>query len=236
MVVLHTAIAIVIVAGCGSNASQPPTDAGPIGIDAGPYIPGGAFTPPTIRFRPGSTTAAFGPCELAGAPVAYGDRVLVDACVECQCTTWGLRCRKRASCPDDRCVFVDGQVVPRGATAVVEACFDCLCDDTGPACRRRTTAPCPTDGCQLGASVLAIGVQRFVSECHACTCDAQAGLVCTDLCHPSCYCDEANPQCAPVCDAVTCPVEIPDQDRIELACGAPVCDYGGLIGAPGCSL
>lgn len=219
--------------GSGGTVDAPPLDAA---LDGGSFVPATAFAPPTIRFRPGSTSAAFAPCELAGAPVGYGERVLVDDCVECQCTTWGLRCRRRASCPDDRCVFVDGQTAPRGGAAVVESCFDCACGDDGARCRRRTEAPCPSDGCRLGDAVLALGEQRFVSECHACTCDAEAGLTCADLCHPSCYCADDNPLCAPVCAGVACPVEIPDQDRVELACGAPVCDYGGLVGAPGCGL
>ncbi len=233
---MRRALAIVALAGCGGDSATTRLDAGAsdAAIDGGPYVPGGAFTPASIRFRPGSSTASFGPCELAGAPVDYGARVLVDACVECQCTTWGLRCRRRATCPDDRCVFSDGQVVARGETAVVDTCFECVCGDDGPACRRRTEAPCPSDGCRLGATELALGAQRFVSECHACTCDPLAGLVCADRCHPSCYCDAATLGCAAVCAGVACPVEIPDQDRVELPCGAPVCDYGGLIGAPAC--
>lgn len=240
-------IVIALVAGfgvgCGSSGGgAPAADASPSdtidagGPDAGTFVPGGAFTPATIRFRPGSTTA-FPPCELDGAPVEYGARVLVDECVECQCTSFGLRCRRRDTCPDDRCVFIDGQVVLRGGTAIVETCFDCTCDSTGPACRRRTDAPCPVDGCMLGATEIELGAERFVSECHACTCDVNAGLLCKDRCHPQCSCDDANdakPACAAVCEGVTCPIAIPNQDRVELACGSPVCDYGALVGAPGC--
>lgn len=235
---MRTALTIAVVAGCGGGPAHGPIDASATDAltDAGPFVAGGAFVPATIRFAPGSSAATFGPCELAGAPVAAGARVLVDACVECQCTTWGLRCRKRATCPDDRCVFVDGQVVARGDRAVVETCFDCTCGADGPACRRRTAAPCPTTGCKLGEMELPLGAERLVSECHACTCDPQLGLVCRDLCHPSCSCMDGLPGCAPVCAAVACPVEVPDQERVELACGAPVCDYGALIGAPACAL
>lgn len=236
MAVMRIVVAgIVVVAACGGG-TRPAGDAPPVEPDAA-FVTSGVFAPATIRFVGDSATAAFLPCELDGVPVDYGARVEVDDCVECQCTTYGLRCRRRATCPDARCVFVDGQVAqPGDAALVVESCFDCACDASGPACTRRTEAPCPTDGCKLGGTQIAIGQERLVSECHVCTCDATAGLLCRNLCHPECHCDAANPSCAAVCDALACPIVIPDQERIELACGSPVCDYGGLVGAPSCPM
>jgi hypothetical protein len=82
------------VAGCGTSgaradaADDATIDAAP---DARALVVGRAFVPPTIRFD----DAGFGPCDLDGTSVPYGGRVLVDNCVECQCTTYGLRCRKR---------------------------------------------------------------------------------------------------------------------------------------------
>jgi len=209
-------------------------DGGVDAPDAGPFVPAGAWAPATIALNAKGHIPGFGACMLAGTLVEYGERVIVDDCVECQCTTYGFRCRKRATCPDARCVFIDGQVLSPGAETVVATCFDCTCTDDGPACRRRTEAPCPTDGCKLGDREIPIGAQAFVSECHACTCDAAAGLLCENLCHPSCFCTEDSPACETVCNAVACPVNVPDQDRIELPCGIPVCDYGSLVGAPAC--
>lgn len=231
------ALVALVAAGCtqpGGAAIDAGIDAAAADTpDAGPFVPGGPFVPATIRFDRGG--GAFGPCELAGQPVAYGGRVLVDDCVECQCTTYGLRCRKRATCPDDRCVFVDGQVVARGGTAIVETCFDCQCGAEGAACRRRTAAPCPADGCLIDGDVIAIGAQRFVSECHACSCDLTAGLSCQNLCHPVCACNGAEPGCEVVCTEYVCPLVVPDQEWIELACGSLVCDYGGLIDSGACA-
>ena len=232
---------VTIIAACGGGGTGDPVADAPItpspdastAPDAGPFIAGGLYVPATIRPRGGSLVS-FGDCEHDGGEVPYGERVVVDECVECQCTTYGFRCRKRDTCPDDRCVFVDGQVVARGGTAIVETCFDCECGASGAACRRRTAAPCPVDGCRLGDEVLPLGEERLVSECHACQCDVNAGLLCENLCHPTCYCTDDTPGCAAVCDALPCPVEIPDQHRAELPCGSLVCDYGGLVGPPAC--
>ena len=226
-------VAALAVAACGTSgaavdaADDPTVDAAP---DASALVVGSAFVPPTIRFD----TAGFGPCELDGAPVAYGARVLVDDCVECQCTTYGLRCRKRATCSDDRCVFVDGQAVAQGGTAIVEACFDCTCGPAGGACTRRSAAPCPADGCLIDGDVIAFGAERAVSECHFCTCDEATGLSCRNVCHPECACSADLPGCETVCAEYPCPLAVLDQERIELSCGSLVCDYSDLVGAPAC--
>lgn len=176
-------------------------------------------------------------CAAPGGGMFPNWPVAIDDCVECMCSTFGGRCQRRASCARDVCVLVDGTTVARGESAAV-GCHDCTCAADGPVCTRRTAAPCPADGCLLPrGGTIAAGEKRFVSECHVCTCDAERGLECENVCHPFCYCTDGDGAdgCAALCGDTPCAAEIPaaglevpDQALLSIGCAACVCDYGDL--------
>ncbi len=147
---------------------------------------------------------------------------IIDDCVVCQCTSYGMRCARRTSCSSNVCVLVDGTVLTPGASAAVY-CNECTCGASGSVtCARTTTGDCPDDGCVFAPkpqNTVPLGGQLFASECHACDCDAVNGRSCEDLCHPLCFLDAEG----------TMPVD--DQARIlgDDGCSTCLCDYGGLI-------
>jgi hypothetical protein len=203
----YLAVVALLVA-CGGGAS-PVIDAATGGDEDAETVPG------LHEFAPVPATMTLGCGELP-----YGVLVEVDDCVECMCTTYGGRCQRRAGCARDVCVFVDGTVIARGETAAV-GCFDCACGDDGPSCARRTEPPCPDDGCRLpDGGELGLGQERFLSECHRCVCDETAGLLCENVCHPECTCEQPG-----------CPERgrVPDQWLVTLDGAACVCDYSKLV-------
>jgi hypothetical protein len=169
--------------------------------------------------------------------------IAIDDCVECMFSSFGGRCQRRAACARDVCVFVDGSTVARGDTAAV-GCFDCTCAADGPSCTRRTAAPCPAAGCVLPRNLgeIAVGEERFLSECHVCTCDGERGLLCDNLCHPSCFCEQES--CRNLCGDRWCTadvppegLDVPDQATLLIDCAVCTCDYGSFScligGCPG---
>lgn len=207
------------------DASSTETDATVPGIPSD----AGAFVPPILREVSSS-------CVLpSGMPLARGQVIDRDDCVTCQCSSWGLRCRKRASCTRDVCVFVDGTTIPSGGVAAIEPCFDCACTGGTPTCKRRVGGACPADACAApGGITVPIGAEKGFSECHYCACDATAGLSCRDRCAPNCSCTSTAGRCASLCGAGGCAdpdggLSVPDQGVIPAgSCATVLCDYGSF--------
>lgn len=223
---MHAALALALaLVGCDGTgagarpdaAADPPVDAAPDAtVDASADAARASFVEQVRDVMPPILGGALteGQCTYPdGSRGLLGSYRLVDDCVVCQCTTYGMRCARRTGCPRAVCVLVDGTELARGATATID-CIDCACGDDGATCTRSTAGDCPSDACVLrDGTLVPLGEQRFVSECHACDCDATSGLSCTNLCHPTCE-----------------PAGVPDQERVLGAdgCSTCVCDYSDL--------
>jgi hypothetical protein len=173
--------------------------------------------------------------------------VLVNDCVECQCTTEGTTCQRRPDCGRDVCVAVDGVEIPVASAARVAGCHDCTCRvaaDGEPtlACVRAVDGDCPTDGCATPLiPFLAVGAEEFTSECHRCVCDADAGMRCENVCHPSCPCGVDglfSSGCDALCDDDGCEatiargvtaVAVPTMARVSRRGLDCVCDYSEIV-------
>jgi hypothetical protein len=168
-------------------------------------------------------------CRLPdGGTLPAPDLWVVDDCVVCQCTGWGLQCARRSGCPRAACVFVDGTVIDAGSFGPLTNCHDCECGaDLSRRCVRSLRPGCPVDACQLSAvpdlpardfrSPVPVGTQRLVSECHPCWCDEQLGLSCYDFC--------GRGGC-PQPDGGLTPIQVRTSESCSDAC---VCDYSGSL-------
>lgn len=236
---LAVPVGLALLAAC---SELPPGHVPDAGIDA----PGPGITIDPWSRLPDTVVVGRDGCRTPdGVLRGTAGPFVIDDCLECQCTTYGLGCRRRAGCARDVCVFVDGTVVARGETAVVATCFDCACDADGGRCTRRAEAPCPSAGCLVPRRddiivELAPGEEGFVSECHRCVCDADLGLLCRNVCHPECICgdDLAFSGCEVLCDGPCsrhtggAELVIPDQARAIRGSTSCVCDYAALACGP----
>lgn len=157
-----------------------------------------------------------------GSRASFASFRIVDDCTICQCTTYGMRCARRAGCPRDVCVLVDGTTLAAGAKTSIY-CNECSCESGGSVtCARTTAGECPDDACVLAPrpdETVPLGGERFVSECHRCSCDADTGLTCSNICHPECSIDPEGT------------LTIADQARLlgDDGCSTCVCDYSDLM-------